>query len=421
MNRPLDSQSDAGSRQSNELQAIIERLRSRIPAVVRDVATDLGTLEPEPADHTVRRFLDMITGGPGLGEGDRLRLRQEGAAAARQGQPLAALMDGYLSTAWVTWDHALQLEPPLEASAMRALGAALLRAGDDITAEVSDGYTTAERTLAATAGAARQAILEELLTRSPADAATMTRLLRRAALAGLEPGHDLHLLVLRPSADIDRQDELVEELDRRLARDPARRPYLAAARGTDLVALAGLSWRDGRPFADVTTDLARDPWWGVVAGPVALEGVASAYADAIDALRVVPVLVAEQTLARVGDVALERALVADPVLATAGVERWLAPLVGAPRGGGELVRTLEAWIGSGQSVTAAARDLGVAPRTISYRLSRVAALLGLRTLGPEVVARLSAALLTARLLGADRWASGPRSRSRGADRVASSS
>ena len=44
-----------------------------------------------------------------------------------------------------------------------ALGAALLRAGDDIAAALADGYTAAERALAATAGATRQAILEELL------------------------------------------------------------------------------------------------------------------------------------------------------------------------------------------------------------------------------------------------------------------
>ncbi len=117
--------------------------------MVRDVAHDLGEAEPELVGPTVRRFLDMITGEPGLRAGDRLRLRQEGATAARQGRPLAALMDGYLSTAWVTWDHALGLVPPLRVPAMRELGAALLRAGDQIAAEVSDGYTSAERAIAA--------------------------------------------------------------------------------------------------------------------------------------------------------------------------------------------------------------------------------------------------------------------------------
>jgi hypothetical protein len=387
------------------LVAIIDRLRARLPELVRDVASDLDEADADRVAPTVGRFLDMITSGPGLGEADRHRLRQEGAVAARQGQALATTLDGYLSTAWVTWDHALRIRPPLEVPAMRALGAALLRAGDDITAEVAEGYTTAERALAATAGAARQAILEELLSPAPSDPAAASRLLRRATLAGLDAGEAHRLLVLRPSVDVEGLADLGDELGRRLGRDPARRPWLVAVRGSDVVAVVGGAWRDARPFVAATTDLADDPWWGIVAGPVPLEGVAAAYADAIDALRLAPSLLPEHTLADVGGLALERAMVADPRLATAGVERWLAPLADAPRGGPELIRTLAAWLGAGQSVTATARALRVAPRTVSYRLARIATLLEVPDLTPDVVARLSSALLVARLLGLDRVAS----------------
>lgn len=395
----------ARSRQQARLVAIIDRLRARSDELVRDVAADLDEPDVERVAPTVARFLDMITDGPGLGEADRLRLRQEGAAAAREGRPLAVSLDGYLSTAWVTWDLAQRLTPQLEVPAMRALGAALLRAGDDIAAEVSEGYTTAERALAATAGAARQAILEELLTHSPSDTAGASRLLRRAALAGLDPTERHHLLVLRPAADLEGPGDLVDELARRLARDPVRRPFLVAARGPDLVALAGSSWRDGRPFQEPTRGLGDEPWWAVVAGPVSLEQVAPAYADAIDALRFAPGLLPLHDLVDVADLALERALVADPPLAGAGVDRWLAPLADAPRGGPELVRTLAAWLEAGQSVTATARALDVAPRTVSYRLDRIASLLGMAALTPDAIARLSAALLVARLLGRDRVAS----------------
>lgn len=390
---------DAEPRQHAAFVAIVDRVRAHVPELVRDVAADLDEADAGRVAPTVGRFLDMIVGGPGLGDADRLRLRQEGAAAARQGLALASTLDGYLSTAWVVWDHALRLVPPLDAAAMRALGAALLRAGDDITAEVAEGYTTAERALAATAGAARQAILEELLSPAPSDPASVSRLLRRAALAGLDPGEAHRLLVLRPSVDVERLAELADDLGRRLGRDPARRPSLTAVRGSDLVALVGGPWRDTRPFAEATAGLADDPWWAVVTAPVQLEEVARAYADAIDALRVATGVLPAHTLADVAGLALERALVADPMLAAAGVERWLAPLADARRGGPELVRTLAAWLEAGQSVTATARALDVAPRTVSYRLGRIATLLGVRTLTPDVVARLSAALLVARLLG----------------------
>lgn len=394
----------AETQQHDELVEIIERLRGHGPDLARDVAADLAAPDVALIGPTVARFLDMITQGPGLGDADRHRLRQEGAAGARHGQPLAALLDAYLSTAWVTWDHALRLVPAIGPSAMRSLGAALLRAGDDIAAEVSDGYTTAERALATTAGATRQAILEELLTRSPADPESVTRLLRRAGLAGLDPTQGHHVLVLRPG-DPDGPGDLVAELDRRLARDPSRRPYLVAARGPDLVSLAGPPWRDGRAFGELTSGLTDEPWWGVVAGPVPLDEVALAYAEAIDAMRVAPAVSPPRVLVTVDELALERALVADPALAAAGVDRWLSPLADAPRGGDQLVRTLAAWIETGQSVTATARVLGIAARTVSYRIDRIATLLGVRTLEPETVARLSAALLVAGLLGRERVAS----------------
>lgn len=395
----------AESRQQGTLRVIIARLRAASPDLIADVAADLGEPDTDRVAPTVTRFLDMVTAGPGLGEAARLRLRQEGATAVREGRTLAALIDGYLSTAWVTWDHALELSPALEVAAMRALGASLLRAGDDIAAELSEGYTAAERAVAATAGAARQAILDELLTSTAADAAVVSRLLRRAALAGLDPAAVHHVLVLRSTTEPEPPVDLAQELDRRLARDPARRPYLAAARGQDLVALAAPPWRDGSPFGDALADLGDGRWWGVVAGPVPLDEVGAAYADAVDALRLAPAILPPGKLVAVADTALERAMVADPQLASVGVDRWLSPLADAPRGGPELVRTLSAWLDAGRSVTGTARALDIAPRTVSYRLARIAALLGVPTLDTEVVARLSAALLLARLLSADRVAS----------------
>jgi len=69
------------------------------------------------------------------------------------------------------------------------------------------------------------------------------------------------------------------------------------------------------------------------------------------------------------------------------------------------VPTLDAWLASEQSVTGTARRLGIAPRTVTYRLERIAALLGVADLGPDVRARLATVLLTRSLLGA--WSVAP--------------
>ena len=95
-------------------------------------------------------------------------------------------------------------------------------------------------------------------------------------------------------------------------------------------------------------------------------------------------------------------MVADAGLAAAGVDGWLGPLERAGRGATGLLETAEAWLAADQSITGTARRLGVAPRTVTYRLERIAALLDRPALDAEVRERLSAALLTRRLLGA--WA-----------------
>ena len=167
-----------------------------------------------------------------------------------------------------------------------------------------------------------------------------------------------------------------------------------------MVVIATPARRDGRAFEDLVADVSpAGTWWAVASGPVPLEGMSATYADAIDAVRVVTVVSRPGRVVPVADVALERALVADPMLAAMGATRWLGPLETAGRGGPELIRTIEAWLVAGGSVVATARALGVAPRTVSYRLARVASLLGVPDLDADVRARLSTSILIRRLLG----------------------
>ncbi len=398
---------DAENRRSDALTRLIRVLRERSGAIARDVAADLGPgASAEAAEPVVDRFLGAIAAGAArVGEADLVRLRAEGAAAAREGTPLATPIDAYLSTAWVAWDHALGVMGEADPVLLGALGAALLRAGDDIAAALADGYTAAERALATSAGATRQAILAELLEPASGDPAGIARLVHRVELVGFDPGSSYQLLVIRPGGRPGPAAAvaagMVEELGRRLARDPARRPHLVSSRGADVVAITSVAAREGGPFGDHVAGLAPgEPWWAVTSAPVPIDGVAPAYLDAVDALRVVPIVASSGHIIPVADLALERALVADPGLATLGAARWLDPLEAAGRGASALVTTLETWLAAGESVVAAARILGVAPRTVSYRLARVAAALGVPALDPDIRARLSTALLVRRLLGA---------------------
>src|SRR4029077_10145706 len=74
--------------------------------------------------------------------------------------------------------------------------------------------------------------------------------------------------------------------------------------------------------------------------------------------------------------ALERLLLADRDLADATVRRELGPVLADERFGHELTETLQAYFDAGENVTAAARRLHLATRTVAYRLEKIESLLG---------------------------------------------
>jgi hypothetical protein len=404
---------DADTRQDAAYAALVDRLMQAAPAIAAAVTADLGSGRVPPAlEERVRRTLRALAGRDRLGPSELSRLRGEGAAAARAGVPLADPIDEALSTAWVTWSVATRLTPAPEAAALARLGGALLRGGDDAAAALADGYTAAERAVAARAGATRHAVLEELLTHVGEPSAADARLMQRAALVGLDPAVAHVLLLIRADRAIDEEGPAVEEISRRLARDPARRSHLTAVRDGDVVVILGT----GRgPAPDAAALLAGvplpEPWWAVVTRPVGIRALAEGHAEASDAIRAARAVGAAGRPVAVDVFALERALLADPALAAAAVDRWLGPLDRTGRGGAALVPTLEAYFGARESVVAAARQLGVAPRTVTYRLARVAELLGVASLDAQTRPRLVTALLLRRLIEApDRPSRPPRGR-----------
>ncbi len=389
-----------------EWEELLASLRIRIPEIARAVAADLGEagagLDP---GEVVTRLLGILGPGGRVPAAEALRLRADGAAAARAGRPLAEPLDAWLSTAWVVWEHATGPESATKRAApvagpelLAELGSVLLRVGDDVAAALADGYTGAERALAARAGATRRAVLDELLAPA-AGAVAESRRARRATLVGLDPRLPYGLVLVRGRSELADEGPEAEEVGRRLARDPARRPHLVSVRDGDLVLVIAGPWREPGPAAAALLGVADGAWWAVAAPPGPLDALPNAWIALLDAARVLPSARPPGEIHAVADLALERALVADPILAAAAVERWLGPLLTASRGGEALVATLDAWLASGSSILATARALGVAPRTVGYRLERIARLLGHAEIDADLRPRLAATLLIRRLLG----------------------
>ncbi|MGH2466659.1 MAG: helix-turn-helix domain-containing protein, partial [Candidatus Limnocylindrales bacterium] len=305
----------------------------------------------------------------------------------------------YLSTGWVVWGHARQLTPGIHPELLAALGAALLRAGDDAAAALAAGYSDAERHLAARAGATRRAIVDELLDTLPLDPAAAARLAQRAALVGLDPATIHRLMAIRSDEAFEDEAGPVEEVTRLLARTPGRKSHLVAPRQGDLFIVLADPWPAAASLAEVRTVLdGLASWWAVSSRPVAVTALGEAAAEARAGLDIVRRLGRSGEVVPLASIALDRALAADQRLLEDGVAAWVGPLLAAPRGGEALVATVEAWLAAGQSVAGAGRALGLGARTVSYRLERIAALLDRPRLDPDARLHLAAALLGRRLV-----------------------
>ena len=147
-------------------------------------------------------------------------------------------------------------------------------------------------------------------------------------------------------------------------------------------------------------------WVAVGSQPIkGIGSLARTYADLVDATRTATRLGLRGWIPDPEQLALERLLLARRDLADATVRRELGPLLADDRFGEELIETLQAYFDSAENVTAAARRLHLATRTVGYRLEKIESLLGHRLDG-ENGRRLSTALMIHRLRSADRVSPG---------------
>jgi hypothetical protein len=281
-----------------------------------------------------------------------------------------------------------------------------LRTGDAAAAAIAEGHGEAERDLAGRAASARRAFVDDLLDLAPGDTAGAARLARHATTLGILPTTTWRPTVVALAQELEDGGAEASRVERALSRPdrpvPGRGPAvgpIAAARHGRLVILQPV---DGRPPLDpgsALAELSADTDWVAVRRPAAeLASVGAAVADALADLAVAVRIGLRGRVIEPGDVALERALLADEAALREAVDRELGPLRAAPRGGASLVATLRAWLDARQNLRATARALGVAPRTVTYRLARIERLIGHRLDGPTV-RRLATALLADELLG----------------------
>jgi hypothetical protein len=342
--------------------------------------------------------LTLLLDQPGITKG-RAIMRLAGAQAARDGIPAERVLQRFTATTWMIWEAA-RAHPAADRAVLENVGETLLRGIDLLVGAVADGYNAVDRETVAHDAEMRRALLEDILSTAPADPVAAARRRRMADRYGLDPD-----ALYRVVAVADRRgdsDASVEEgahvLGRRLRRPPRAAsgsvafplPQVVAWRGL-VVVLAKASWPAADRLPHHLGDLLGPDWVAVAGDPVqGVEGIAATMGRLTLSLRTA------LRIGRIGwiptpdELALEELVTVDDDLLDAAVKRELGAILADGRMGAELIETLEVYLESGQNMRETGRRLHLAPRTVAYRLERIARLIGHPLDGPTI-RRLSVA------------------------------
>ncbi|GAA2246438.1 fatty acid biosynthesis transcriptional regulator FasR [Rarobacter faecitabidus] len=256
-----------------------------------------------------------------------------------------------------------QAEQIAEPGTERDLREAVLRFSREVAFSAAEVYArTAE------ARGAWDARLEALIVDAIVRGDTNESVQSRAAALGWSGQGEV--IVVVASIDDSLDEHRTADL-RRIARRSARDALVSIQGSRAVIVLGG----EGDLAGAVHALLARLAPGPVVIGPTA-SGLADSSRSAVAAIRGMEAVAAWSHAPRpvfADDLLPERVLIGDDTATSTLIENVYRPLQSA---GGTVLETLRAYLGTGRSLEAAARDLYVHPNTVRYRLKKVSEVSG---------------------------------------------
>jgi hypothetical protein len=378
---------------------------------------------------------EAAAGGRRLAAAELSGYGRSGEQAALSGVALRGLVDLFLSATWRLWR---ELPAGMSPTAVRAAGLAVLRAADDAVAAAAEGFERALLTVARREEAERREFFDDLLS----GRGGVGDLIVRGDQLGLRLAGPHQVVVAGSAAAGATLNPAGVAVDAVVADAAAPSPALVATRGGRIVAITGAA--DGKEADRVARALARllaraqpgagagqppagtgtgepparmgtgqapagpepsPPWRIVVGRPYpGPSGVVRSYEEAAEALDVAERLGLPEPVARAADLLVYQVLLRDRTAITDLVRTVLMPLGTARGGAGPLLATLAAYFARGGVAAAAARDLHLSVRAVTYRLARVRDLTGRDPGLPADALTLQVAVIGARLLD---WSATP--------------
>jgi len=345
-----------------------------------------------------------------------------GEQAALSGVALRGLVDLFLSATWRLWR---ELPAGASPATVRAAGLAVLRAADDAVAAAAEGFERALLTVARREEAERREFFDDLLS----GRGGVGDLIVRGEQLGLRLAGPHQVVVAGSATPGPALNPAGVEVDAVVAAAAAPSPALVATRGGRVVAITGAA--DGTEADRVARALVRllaqappgtgpgrapegagpgrapagtgrepsPPWRIVVGRPYpGPSGVVRSYEEAAEALDIAERLGLPEPVASAADLLVYQVLLRDRTAITDLVRTVLMPLGAARGGAAPLLATLAAYFGHGGVAAAAARDLHLSVRAVTYRLARVRELTGRDPGLPADALTLQVAVIGARLL-----------------------
>jgi sugar diacid utilization regulator len=382
-----------------------------LAAITRAASREAGGVPPGLLGDYLPAVLDAFGSGRRLTAAELAGYAQSGEQAAEGGVALGGLVDLYLSATWRLWrELPAGSYPP---AVLRGAVLAVLHAADDAVAAAASGFERAYLSVARREEAERREFFEDLLS----GRGGVADLLARGERLGLRLAGP-HQVMVVGSADGGGSVSLPGiHIDAVVAEAASPSSSLVVSRRGRLVVIVGMAGDDdaagvaralagalGRQAAGRTD--AREhgrtgppPWRIALGRPYpGPSGVVRSYDEATDALDAAQRVGLADEIVKAADLLIYQVLLRDRAAITDLVQTLLTPLARARGGAAPLLATLDAYYASGGVAAAAARDLHLSVRAVTYRLARVRDLTGRDPTRPADALALQVAVIGARML-----------------------
>lgn len=374
-----------------------ERLGLDTASIAEHAAADVGAQTPA----YLAGYIDMLVAVSATGRRlarDELVTRQVlGAAAAEQNVPLRALIDLYLTATWLTWRE-LPAVRGASGDMVCTIAESVLRAADDATAALAEGYDGALRVVMRQEETQRRQFVDDLLS----GRSDLGRLAEAAERGGLRLAGQLAVAAVGADCSFVDGDTMTRQVQSTLLSRFGTRDVLVTTKEGLLICVASST------AVEVFDDLARlvqaamdaDRNWCIGvgrphAGPA---GVVRSYEEARGTVELAASLGLTARVLHTTDLLVFKVLLRDRVAIVDLVATVLGPLEQARGGPQPLLDTLAAYFAAGGVSAATARRLYLSVRAVTYRLNRIKTLTGKDVTDPTQRFTLEAAVLGARLL-----------------------